>query len=241
MWTEGGTVLRSMARITGWRLAGMVTAVGLFVLASAGIGWAATSASSATPGSPYQIQLDSNAVLPITAAGFSSTGSCAGFVAPEDDGWHFVVPGGFTAILSLNLSFNSPSRIIYTSDRQQAYVATLPGAQLTQASATVITLDSQAQVQNLELADTCPAGAATPTSSGSAAATPGPFPGFGVPTAVTNPFPIPSELQSILNNPSLAAGLPFLCSPPATPTTSATASATATPTTSATATPTTTA
>ena len=162
----------STARLTGWRLVGIVTAVGAFVAASAGAG------SAATFGTPYQIGLNPNTPTPITAATFATTASCDGVVPPWLDGWHFDVPGGATLIVSLDLVFNGPSTstptatatatatptatatstaspipsptgvqripsspfsVAYTMDRQGAYVATLPGAQLESASAMVVT------------------------------------------------------------------------------------------------------
>ena len=180
----------STARLTVWRLAGVVTAVGAFVAASAGMG------SAATFGSPYQIGLDPNTKTPITAASFPTTGSCDGVVPAYLDGWHFVVPGGATLIVSFDLAFNPPSpsassspspspspspsnssssspyNVIYTMDRQGAFVVTLPGAQLVSAAAIVVTLSGQPQAQFLELANTCPASAAfsfptfTPAPSG---------------------------------------------------------------------------
>ena len=206
----------STARLTGWRLAGIVAGVVAFVAASAGVG------SAATFGTPYQIGLDPNTPMPITAAGFATTGSCDGVVPPWLDGWHFDVPGGATLIVSLDLVFNGPSAtssptptptptttatatatatatttatatptatatglrqpfsaqtgspfsVIYTMDREGAYVATLPGAQLVSAAAMVVTLSGQAQAQFLELANTCPASTAfsfptfTPAANG---------------------------------------------------------------------------
>src|SRR5215472_10536437 len=169
-------VFTRTARLTGWRLAGVVAAVGALVVVTAGTGSAASSANT------YQIQLDPKISTPITAANFSPTGSCAGFVPPGQDGWHFAVPGDASFIVSLDLSFNSPVSIAYTADRQQAYVATQPGAQLTQASANVITLPGQPQVQALELANTCPAQAGSPTASPSATGTSSPFPFSFLPT-----------------------------------------------------------
>src|SRR5580658_10629465 len=97
------TVFSRTARLTGWRLAGLVAAVGAIVAASAGAG------SAATFGTPYQIGLDPNTPTPITAATFATTGSCDGVVPPWLDGWHFDVPGGATLIVSLDLVFNGPS------------------------------------------------------------------------------------------------------------------------------------
>lgn len=99
---EGSPVFSSTARLTGWRLAGVIAAVGAFVVASAGTGWAETF------GTPYQIGLDPTTPLPITAADFKTTGSCDGLVPPYLDGWHFVVPGGSTVIVSLDLVFIGP-------------------------------------------------------------------------------------------------------------------------------------
>jgi hypothetical protein len=129
-------VSSSNARLTRWRLAGVIAAVGAFVIAGAGTG------SAATFGSPYQVPLDPSTTTPVKAADFSPTGGCDGIVPANEDGWHFAVPDTFSAIVSLDLTFNSrPGAlgVVFTQDRQQAFVATLPGAQLMQASATVMT------------------------------------------------------------------------------------------------------
>jgi hypothetical protein len=147
-------VSSSNARLTRWRLAGVIAAVGAFVIAGAGTG------SAATFGSPYQVPLDPSTTTPVKAADFSPTGGCDGIVPANEDGWHFAVPDTFSAIVSLDLTFNSrPGAlgVVFTQDRQQAFVATLPGAQLMQASATVMTADGEPQIQSFKLASTCPA------------------------------------------------------------------------------------
>ena len=178
-------MLSRTARLTGWRLAGVIAAAGAFVVASAGPGLAVTF------GVPYEIPLDPNTPPPITAANFKTTGSCDGLVPPNEDGWHFVAPGNATIIVSLQVEFNyqGPYPTVYTMDRQGAFVATAAGANLLAAAALVVTVTGQPQVTALELANTCPAGTATPTPTDTPIGLPTGPPFFPRPTGLPTGFP----------------------------------------------------
>lgn len=183
------------------RLAGAVVAGGCLAVAVAQLG------SATTYGSQYTVQLRQfqvGAATPITAQGFSH-GSCDGLVPANEDGWHFVAPGGHTAFVSLNLTFTNGAGPVsptptFVHNGTQAYVASTPGAELTAATAVVHTQSGYKQISFFVLSNTCPASPGTPTPTPTPAPTPtatspAPTPTTPSPSATT-PVPTPSPSSS---------------------------------------------
>ncbi|WP_257004227.1 LPXTG cell wall anchor domain-containing protein, partial [Streptomyces sp. SA15] len=102
-----------------------------------------------------------------------SSDQCPGVPAGQD-GWHFVLPGNSTDFVKLTVTFEPGGQQVVTdfgppSDKH-AYVASLPGAELTSAVAEV----SGGELELFNLSHTCPAadGTAPGTDAPGASAEP---------------------------------------------------------------------
>jgi len=186
----------------GRRLAGAALAGGCLAVAVAQL------SAATTYGPQYTVQLRQfqvGAGTPITAQGFSH-GSCDGFVPANEDGWHFVAPGGHTAFISLNLTFVNGSGPLSPTptlvhNGTQAYVASTPGAELTAATAVVHTVTGSKKISFFVLSNTCPAAPPTPTptptpSQSTSTSTPTPTPTPSQSTSTPTPTPTPSPTSS---------------------------------------------
>ncbi|WP_326589986.1 LPXTG cell wall anchor domain-containing protein [Streptomyces sp. NBC_01294] len=112
--------------------------------------------------------------LPLTATsqGVENQAKCAS-IPSSQDGWHFVLPGNSTTFKKLTVTFEPGGQQVVTvfgppSDKH-AYVASVPGAKLTAASAEVV----GGSVEWFNLSHTCPSTAtASPSPSQSTSASP---------------------------------------------------------------------
>ncbi|MER5735436.1 LPXTG cell wall anchor domain-containing protein [Streptomyces sp. NPDC002262] len=112
--------------------------------------------ASATGGkSTYELPL--HQPTPITAAGFKQ-GECPDTIPADQDGWHFVIPGGGVNFVKLTVTFNDGAPIEITSfgppKDDHAYVASEAGAKLTSAVAIV---DGKVDQGFFNLSHTCAA------------------------------------------------------------------------------------
>ncbi|MFI1284511.1 LPXTG cell wall anchor domain-containing protein [Streptomyces sp. NPDC020858] len=112
--------------------------------------------------------------LPLTATsqGVENQAKCAS-IPSSQDGWHFVLPGNSTTFKKLTVTFEPGGQQVVTvfgppSDKH-AYVASVPGAKLTAASAEVV----GGSVEWFNLSHTCPStSTASPSPSQSTSASP---------------------------------------------------------------------
>ncbi|MBC9727324.1 LPXTG cell wall anchor domain-containing protein [Streptomyces sp. TRM68367] len=132
----------------------------------------AATPAFATGDDPYTVQLRQQ--LPRTAT--SAEGGvpqeprkgCPG-IPDGQDGWHFVLPGRASHFVKLTVTFEPGGQQLVTdfgppSDKH-AYVASLPGAELTSAVAEV----RGGELELFNLSHTCPAvGGTTPSAPGAA-------------------------------------------------------------------------
>ncbi|MFD6967501.1 LPXTG cell wall anchor domain-containing protein [Streptomyces sp. NPDC059979] len=108
--------------------------------------------------------------LPLTATsqGVENQAKCAS-IPSSQDGWHFVLPGNSTTFKKLTVTFEPGGQQVVTvfgpPSGKHAYVASVPGAKLTAASAEVV----GGSVEWFNLSHTCPSTAtASPSQSTSA-------------------------------------------------------------------------
>lgn len=124
----------------------------------------AAAPAFATTDDTYTVQLRQD--LPRTSttddggAPQESSDQCPGVPAGQD-GWHFVLPGNSTDFVKLTVTFEPGGQQVVTdfgppSDKH-AYVASLPGAELTSAVAEV----SGGDLELFNLSHTCPAAGGT--------------------------------------------------------------------------------
>ena len=124
---------------------------------------------------------------PITAAGFGSQEKVCDSIPDTEDGWHFVLPGDATHFVSLTVTFSPGGTQTITTfgppTDKHAFAASAPGAELTSASAVVITDTGKKKVDWFNLSHTCPATVTPPP-------TPTPTPTH------THPHPTPTPTHT---------------------------------------------
>ncbi|MEV1077947.1 LPXTG cell wall anchor domain-containing protein [Streptomyces sp. NPDC050211] len=129
---------------------------------------AAGTAPAVATDDTYTVQLRQE--LPRTATSASGgvpqkdNNQCPG-ISTAQDGWHFVLPGDASHFVKLTVAFEPGGQKVVTdfgppSDKH-AYVASLPGAQLTSAVAEV----TGGELELFNLSHTCPAAAPAPSES----------------------------------------------------------------------------
>ncbi|MEX0171873.1 LPXTG cell wall anchor domain-containing protein [Streptomyces sp. LMG1-1-1.1] len=119
--------------------------------------------------------------LPLKAADFENTeAECLG-VPANQDGWHFVLPGGTADFVELKVTFVPGGTQTITDFSKfgnpagkHAYVASAPGAELTNVEATITGGPLPGKGNKFPLSHTCPATPVTETTTpGTETTTPG--------------------------------------------------------------------
>lgn len=203
------------------RLIGAMVAGGAIVAASTGLATAAGTVTVSN-GLPYSPPFHQQSLLPITAATYSGAepGQC-GTVSSTLDGWEFIVPNDFTVFKSLTVTFSPGGTQTLTTfgkadfnspNAMHAIVESAAGAQLTAASAVVVTVKGKDEVMFFNLSHTCPATSTSPSpstspssspsssasASSSASSSPSSSPSASPSTTPPAPAPTPTPVSAVL-------------------------------------------
>ncbi|MER7462980.1 LPXTG cell wall anchor domain-containing protein [Streptomyces sp. NPDC097981] len=116
----------------------------------------AAGAAPAFADDTYTLPLHQPLPLTATSQGVEHEKTCADIPASKD-GWHFVLPGNSTTFVKLTVTFEPGGQQVVTvfgpPTDKHAYVASVPGAKLTAASAEV----KGGKLDWFNLSHTCPA------------------------------------------------------------------------------------